>query len=225
MKTFTRSGNKRLAATVGLILALGLGSFLCIGCASNKPTRPSGFLRDYSGLEPLPEDQSMLYYEKANVNWKKYTKLMIDPVVVYQAPGEKKKPVKPDELKKLAEYFHDEAVGAVKDAYPVVGKPGPDVLRIRAAITDLDSANPWLNVVAAAAVLLPVDMGGAAMEAEFMDSVTGERLAAVVDRKGGSPMDVAGFTGSYSEWSHAKGAFRAWAQQLRGALDEAHGRQ
>ncbi len=219
-----RIANRRLVIVAGLIFALGLCSLLFISCASNNPTRPSGFLRDYSGMYPLPDDPSMLYYERPNVNWKKYTRLMIDPVVIYQPQGAKKKPVKPEELKKLTEQFRNDAIEAVKDAYPVVDRPGPDVMRIRTAITDLVSANPWLNLAATAAVLVPVDMGGAAMEAEFIDSLTGERLAAVVDRKGGSPLDLVGFTGAYSEWGHARAAFKAWAQLLRQALDEAHGK-
>lgn len=223
MKTLTRITNHRLVVTAGLIFALGLCSPLGVGCASNKPTKPSGFLKDYSGMNPVPEDPSMLYGEKPNVNWKKYTRLMIDPVVVYRAP-KAKKAAKPEELQKLADYFRNEAITTLKDAYPVVDKPAPDVMRIRAAITDLDSANPWLNLAATAAIMLPVDMGGAAMEAEFLDSVTNERLCAVVDRKEGSPLSLTEFTGAYTEWGHAKGAFKAWIKLLKESLDEVHGR-
>jgi hypothetical protein len=225
MTAFCRIGNKRPAVEAGLILSFILGVFLFTACASNKPAKPSGFLKDYSGFKPIPEDPSMLYYERPNVDWKKYTKLMIDPVTVYYGRASKVQPIKPEELKKLADYFRSEAIEAVKDAYPVVDKPGPDVLRIRAAITDLKSANPWMNLAATAAVFMPVDMGGAAMEAEFIDSQTGERLAGVVDRKGGSPINLGDFTGAYTEWGHAKSAFKEWAKLLRDALDEAHGRK
>lgn len=224
MNTLPIIANHRLAVTVGLIFTLGLCSPLGVGCASNKPTKPSGFLKDYSGMNPLPEDPSMLYGEKPNVNWKKYTRLMIDPVVVYRAP-KAKEAAKPEELQKLADYFRNEAITALKDAYPVVDKPAPDVMRIRAAITDLGSVNPWLNLAATAAIMMPVDTGGAAMEAEFMDSMTGERLAAVVDRKGGSPLSLGGFMGSYGQWDHAKGAFKEWIKLLRESLDEVHGRK
>ena len=73
----------------------------------------------------------------------------------------------------------------VQDTCPVVDKPGPDVLRVRAAITDIIPANPLINATAILAVGLPVDMGGAAMEAEFLDSMTNEPLGSVVDKRWG----------------------------------------
>ncbi|HLA37237.1 MAG TPA: hypothetical protein VJZ02_02100, partial [Candidatus Brocadiales bacterium] len=63
MKTLTKIVNQRLAVIAGLIFALGLCSPLGVGCASNKPPKLSGFLGDYSGLKPLPDDPSMLYWE------------------------------------------------------------------------------------------------------------------------------------------------------------------
>lgn len=109
-------------------------------------------------------------------------------------------------------------------AYPVVYQPGVGVLRIRAAITDIIPANPLLNIVTTAAVFIPLDMGGAAMEAEFLDSVSNERLAAIVDRKQGSPLSPLDIIGGFTKWGHAKGAFDKWAKELREALDEAHGK-
>ena len=186
MKTLTKIVNQRLAVIAGLIFALGLCSPLGVGCASNKPPKLSGFLGDYSGLKPLPDDPSMLYWERSGVNWKKYTKLMIDPVAVRLAPGAKKYDIPPQDLQKLAEMFRTEAVAAVRDAYPVVDQPGPDVMRIRAAITDANPSDALMNIVSAAAIFMPIDMGGASMETEFLDSMTGERLAAAVDKKSGS---------------------------------------
>lgn len=224
MKTSAKITSKRLAVTAGIILALGLCSLLDAGCASNKPPKLSGFLKDYSGLKPLPDDPSMLYWERRGVNWKKYTKLTIDPVAVHLAPGARKYEIPPQDLQKLAEMFRTEAVAAVRDAYPIVNQPGPDVLRIRAAITDANPSDALMNVVSAAAIFMPIDMGGASMETEFMDSMTGERLAAVVDKKTGSmgnPVDM----GAYSKWGHAKKAFEQWAKELRDNLDDAHGKK
>ena len=224
MKTLTKIVNQRLAVIAGLIFALGLCSPLGVGCASNKPPKLSGFLGDYSGLKPLPDDPSMLYWERSGVNWKKYTKLMIDPVAVRLAPGAKKYDIPPQDLQKLAEMFRTEAVAAVRDAYPVVDQPGPDVMRIRAAITDANPSDALMNVVSAAAIFMPIDMGGASMETEFLDSMTGERLAAAVDKKSGSmanPIDM----GAYTKWGHAKKAFQQWAKELRDNMDEIHGKK
>jgi hypothetical protein len=48
------------------------------------------------------------------------------------------------------------------------------------------------------------------------NSVTGERLAAMVDRKAGTPIQLAG---AFKRLGHAKAAFEAWAKELKTALD------
>jgi len=59
-------------------------------------------------------------------------------------------------------------------------------------------------------------LGAFAIEVEFLDSQTGERLAAGVDQKLGTPFDgVSGFT----RLGHARAAFGEWAHELRVALE------
>ncbi|MFH1241761.1 MAG: DUF3313 domain-containing protein [Pseudomonadota bacterium] len=198
------------------VLVMALGLLLLTACATTTPPQ-SGFLRDYSKLKPDPEDESLLWYEEPNVDWKRYKKLMIDQVVVFYHPEAKNRQIEPDVLKELTDYFRNVVIEKVQDAYPVVDKPGPDVLRIRAAITDLVPANPFVNVVTTAGVGVPVDMGGAAMEAEFLDSITNEPLGAVVDMKKGTPVDINMLKG-FTTWGYAKGAFREWAELLRESL-------
>jgi len=188
------------------------------GCASTPPG--SGFLKDYSQLQADPNDESLKWWEKKGVDWKRYKKLMIDPVVVYYNPKAKNRQIEPDVLAELTNYFRTAVIEEVQDKYPVVDRPGPDVLRIKAAITDLVPANPFVNIVSTAAVCIPVDMGGASMEAMFIDSTTNELLGAVVDSKKGIPVDPSGFT----FWGHAKGAFRDWAELLRESLDYEQGK-
>ena len=195
---------------------------LLSACATAPPH--SGFLHDYSNLQPDPEDESLLWWEKKNVNWKSYNRLMIDPVVIYLHPDAKNRQIDPAVLKELTDYFRNTVILEVQDAYPVVDKPGPDVLRIRAAITDIIPANPLINTTMILAVGLPVDMGGAAMEAEFLDSMTDKPLGSVVDKKVGLPVDPSDYIQGFTRWGHAKMALDAWAELLREALDEAHGR-
>ncbi len=192
------------------------------GCANAPPQ--SGFLQDYAALHQDPEDKSLFWYEIPNVNWKKYPKLMIDPVVVYLHPEAKNRQIDPEALSELTEYFRNAVIEEVQDVYPVVDKPGPDVLRIRAAITDIIPANPLINTTMVLAVGLPVDMGGASMEAEFLDATTHKPLGAVVDKKVGIPVNPEDYLVGFTTWGHAKTACDAWAELLRESLDEVHGR-
>lgn len=194
-----------------------ISMFLGLACATAPPG--SGFLKDYSKLHADPDDESLLWYEEGGVDWHRYKKVMIDPVVVYFHKDAENKQIKPDVLKELTDYFRTVAIEEVQEVCPVVEEPGPDVLRIRAAITDLIPANPFVNVVSTAGVGLPVDMGGASMEAEFLDSMTNKPLGAVIDMQKGTPVDINMLKG-FTTWGYAKGAFRDWADLLRESLEE-----
>jgi hypothetical protein len=106
-------------------------------------------------------------------------------------------------------------VAELADSHPVTNESGPDVLRVRAAITDVVPAKPALKVATTLVAFVPLDLGGAAIEAEFIDSLSGERLAAMVERKKGSPTDL---KGGYTELGHANIALREWAVELKQAL-------
>lgn len=205
----------RRRLTAGQFFLVFSGLFLIMGCSTMK-TPKSGFLQDYSEFQVDPKDKSLLWYEKEGTDWKRFGKLMIDPVVVYLHPQARNRAIQPEELEKLTRYFRETVIDEVEDEYPVVDTAGSDVLRIRAAITDVIPVKPVTNVLAAAIIGIPLDMGGAAIEAEFLDSETGERLGAVVDMKLGTPLDISGFT----SLGHARSAFRQWAKELKRALAE-----
>lgn len=190
---------------------------LLSGCATTPPQ--SGFLKDYSILKQDPDDKSLLWWEKEGINRHQYKKLMIDPVVIYLHPEAKNRQIEPDVMKELADYFRNTVIEEVQGSFPVVEKPGRDVLRIRAAITDLIPANPVINAAAIVGVGLPIDMGGAAMEAEFLDSMTGELLGAVVDKKLGMPVHPVDYVAGFTTWGHAKSALDAWAALLLESLE------
>lgn len=186
------------------------------GCATTMPPTQSGFLGNYDGFEQDPNDDSLLWWEQDGFNWKDYKKVMLDPVVIYYHSEAQGREIFPDELSMLTDTFRQAVITELGDDYPVVEEPGPDVLRIRCAITDIIPTKAALNVVTSLVAFVPVDMGGAAIEVEYLDSSTGERLAAGVDQKLGMPID--GMTG-FTRLGHAKAAFRDWAKELRVALE------
>ncbi len=203
-------------------IIIAITFILPLGCQSTKSVTTSGFLGDYSQLETSETNKNIMEYEKPGVNWKQYKRLMVDPIVVDYHPSTKSRRVKPAELVKLTDFFHEKIVKAVDDAYPVTNTPAPDVLRIRVCITDIDPTNTSVNVATSVVAFVPLDMGGAGMEAEFIDSVTKERLFAAMEQRKGVPVNV---MEGMSKFSHAKGAFKYWAKELRKQLDEVNGVQ
>ena len=99
-------------------------------------------------------------------------------------------------------------------------KPGPDVARMRMAITDLEPSKPAQGamttvVPAGLAVSLVkkgatgeyMGIGSASCEVEFLDSLTNERVAVGIDEYPGGKLDI-------GELSPAKAAFKYWADRL-----------
>jgi hypothetical protein len=130
-------------------------------------------------------------------------------------------------MKELADEFHKAMVEAFGDAYPMVDKPAPDVMRIKVAITELEPNNP---VVSGVTTIVPVGLavsfvkkgvtgehtgvGETGMEFDLLDSETNERLAAAVDLHPGGKLK------GVSKWGAAHEAFEFWAQRLRTRLDQ-----
>ena len=219
---------KQALGWLGLLVA---GALLA-GCAASGMTdvKKTGFLGDYSLLTPGGDDRAALLYIKKDVDYKPYNKVMFERVVVVFADNAKYREIDPAMLKELTDYYQNALFNAVKDGYEVVDQPGPGVLRVRAAITDVVPSKPAANTLS---TIVPVGIvaagatkavsgdnlgtGEASTEVEILDAVTGERLAAAVDRRqGGKAM----FRG---KWEDTKEAFDTWAKRFRQRLDETRG--
>jgi hypothetical protein len=114
----------------------------------------------------------------------------------------------------------------MEDAFPLVQEPGPLVLRMRTALIGVD-VGPAIqdgNTGAGGGLQHAVDIGKVGVEMELLDSVTGEQIAAVVDRQ---PLGSGAMIGSVrfsrdEKFQAAKEAFDGWAARLRAFLDSAH---
>ena len=194
--------------------------FLLIGfSACAKPTK-TGFLDDYSQLSPSPHAQGAYSYFNPNPSNSlgQYSKFIIEPIYAFLTPEERQE-ISDTELRELIEYFHTQIVLAIGDEYAIVQKPAPGVARVRIAITDIDDAEPILNIHPAM-ILSGIGLGGACMEGEVLDSETGERIAAVIDCQKGR-RGLAGL----KKYEQSKHVLKEWAERLRARLDEAHGKQ
>ncbi|WDN88060.1 hypothetical protein BuS5_01028 [Desulfosarcina sp. BuS5] len=212
-----------------LTAAIGLAGCMAGGM---KDVEHSGFLKDYGQLEPGEDDRAVLTYFKPGVDFKSYTKLMFERVVVFLNPTAESRETDPTILKELADFYQNALLEAVKDGYEVVDQPGPDVLWVRVAITDVDPSNPIGNtlssiipvgIVAAGAVKMVsgenLGTGEAATEIEVLDSMTKERLVAAVDRRQGGKFLLRG------KWTDTKQSLEYWAKRFRERLDELRGLQ
>ncbi|MGE5301352.1 MAG: DUF3313 domain-containing protein [Acidobacteriota bacterium] len=225
---------------------------LLIGCAATngKTTKDegqkyTGFLSDYSQLEPEAEGSKAMRYRNPQADMKKYKKFLIERIVVWLKGDSEYKGIDPDAFKAMTDYFHNALVREMGSEYPVVTEPGPDVLRVRIAITDLVPTKPAMSLVvlavpfASVADLVagaaskggagsPPYLGHAAIEAEGIDSETLQPVFSYVEERRGKKYDAEDPAGSYfkgfSEWGHVQKAFDYWAKKFRARLDEIHGK-
>jgi hypothetical protein len=208
----TRMGARGLV--LGAVLAVGL-----TGCGLEA--KRSGFLSDYSQLQPNPKYEGTLVYWNAQKPLKAYDRFIVEPVVVHFAPDSKGGGIDPNTLNELAAYFHDQTVkGLTKSGYQVVKDPGPGVLRVRAAITQIDKTVPVANIHPAMK-MTGLGLGGASMEAEGTDSQSNDRVFAVTDSRKGSRLDI---TGGLQWYGNAKSVMEEWAERFVARVDEAHGK-
>jgi hypothetical protein len=183
-----------------------LGPILLL-LAACQSTSPSGFLADYRKLRPNPAAKNQLTWFKPGIDLREYDQLMIDPVEVHLNPDSEAGAIGEATLQKAADAFRDIMIETIEPYYTVVTEPGPHVLRVRAALTDVQPAGR------------DVQVGTAALEAELLDPDTGARLAAVVDRisSGGSGARPP------KEWRSVEGAYREWARRLLEFMDSHRG--
>jgi len=197
----------------------------------------SGFLGDYSGLAPDPKNGDLLLYEKDRDAMKKYNKFIFDPITIYLLPEARDRGIDADDLERLAQYFHDAVTDELKKSgrYEIVTTPGPDVLELNVAITNVEPTGGKKNAAlkggaaAVSAGTVPgiglavprLSVGRVSIEGEMVDSTSGERQVAFVTGKGGRRW-FSGLSG-FKKWADIEAAFRTWAKNFRQRLDEAHG--
>jgi predicted small secreted protein len=209
-----------------IIVAVFVSGMMTASAGFGDDVKYSGFLGSYRHLKPGPEGGVEKRYIKEGVDFSKYNKLMLDGVVFYLADDAQYKGINAEEVKELSDTFNKAVVDAIGKDYPLVSEPGPDVLRIRVAITNLEPADPGKSVLT---TVTPIGLGlsllkkGATgsypgvgktgMEAELLDSLTNEQVGAAVDRKGGSKLS------GTTRWGSAKEAFEFWAGRLKVFMD------
>jgi len=187
----------------------------------------SGFLNGYyDRLQPGPEDGAKMRWVKPGVDFGQYNKFMVDGVVFFFADDSEYKGVDPQVMKDLADSFNQEIVTALQKHYTIVTEPGPEVMRLRIAITGFKQSRPGISAVTS---IVPVGLavsavkkgasgswsGSGATSAELMalDSETSDVIAVAADER------TAGFSERFSKWGSAEEAFKFWAGKIAGFMD------
>lgn len=181
------------------VVLLVAASLLMTGCFAGKrasSAKFSGWMTkdEYKLLKQNKGKDKPLYgYVKPDVNFAWYTKMLLDPVVVYRP---EKGGVPPEDAQKAANNFYSLLVKTLSKDYEMVTEPGPQTLRVQVAFTSVSEGSGTMQAITS---IIPIGIGAsyvtdwvtgkpafsgeASIEGKMSDARTGELLGAVVDRR------------------------------------------
>ena len=219
-----RSARKyvKALALVGLIAV----PLITTGCTATRGRRgapeESGFLRDYSQLQENPDYPAARVYVRPGVQWARYNSVQIDSVGLWGDATEK---ISAEDQQMLTDMLYKSLQEDLSKYFMIVNQAGPNTLRLRVALTQVQSAKPVLRTVTTVVPQLRVlgsivglaadtatTVGSATVEMEVLDSVTNERLAAAVDDRAGTKVLFA--KRAYTSWGDVDAACRYWSDRI-----------
>lgn len=184
------------------------------GCAAPvKEQDRTGFISDYSRLEKA-SDTLYLYLGPKVASYSQYR--IVGPEILFDPKAGQTDKFTDEEIEELTQYFRDHLIKALteNDGFTVVEEAGEGVATIRLAVTALDASLGLLNI-AVTTKITGAGLGGAAMEGEMIDSLTGEQLGAWIRWGSGSRVTRAGFT----RLGDAKLQIDRWTKDMRQRID------
>jgi hypothetical protein len=214
-----RMTGKNLGLSLALMMLLP-----SLALSQGKPGS-TGFLSDYSKLLVISGDKysDMRYIApEAFRKLAKFDSVMIDQPEIFISPDSKYRGMKPDEVKALADAIHEAVAGELDESYKIVTAPGPSVLRVRVALTDVMLKKGGIDADAGAARNIVVDdlvrkmsLTGMTIEAEVLDSVSNEQLVAGISYRGADKSEP-------GTWADLKAIIGQQSRRLACRLDNAH---
>ena len=210
-----------------LFLALFLAA---IGSVLAQISQDSDFLSDYSQLQESSNETMDYTYLAAGApdRMATYAAIMIDQPEIFVSPDSDYKGMKPDDMKELADAFRSALAESLGEDYLVVDQPGPNVLYLRFALSNvllkkqrrrLLSYTPIglvTNAVRSAITDITdkIDLKGLTIEMEVLDSTSEEQLAALSETRSQTEEEP-------TSWAEVEALIDVYGQRVRCRLDNA----
>lgn len=191
---------------------------------------------EWDGLVRRPGTRIDNVFVKPGADISAFTSVLIDPVEVSfasnwdpnrtrRAPGSRLNANDVAAIQSgLATQFRERfTADLTSGGFTVVDKPGPDTLRVSAAIVNLYVTAPD-TMTAGRSRTYTANSGQMTLVAELRDSETGEILARAVDTQRGRSTGNLSFTNNVTNTADARRAIGVWATALLQGLNEIYGR-
>ena len=204
-----------LPCLILLLLALSFS-----GCSTASVGTPSGFLRDYAGL------QDGTYFKQEympnGTSFSGYKAIKVAPVNLSYLDNQSS--CDTGELEDLARQFREDVEAQLqKRGFKVTSDPSGHTLVISLALTNIETPDRLFNVgMTAASVMSPVPLpfdkdGKTALEGKITEGTTGQLLMefAEVRSGAGDQRSLKTMTvGKYQKFTNTQAVFAGWAQTL-----------
>ena len=198
-----------------------------------------GFLTDYANLEDNPGGLVGRVYVKPGAldALVAYDAVMIDQPEVFMSSESKYSGAKPDHMKQLSDTLRQSMIERMEaGGYNTVDEPGPGVLYMRWAITDLYLKKKKKNFLAYTPIGMVVhttsqlairdlwkkiDIVELNLEVEFLDAQNGEILAAAIMERGHRKDKKSKQKQELVSWEDLDAVMRTFGERVRCNLDNA----
>lgn len=204
---------KNIAQATALLAAMALA-----GCASHEPVRYAGLSSSARLTANTDDNKDRIPYKyAAPVDWKKYDRIQIEPVSLYQGADGQFDDMDPADRKKLADYMqnkfyevlHSRFITTTGVSAEIPAKPGTLRLRLTltgadttpqvvGTVTKFDLAGGPYNIVQSIRGGRGMMSGSVNYAVEIHDAVTGELLLAYVTEQYPNAMNISATIGSLS---------------------------
>jgi len=185
----------------------------------------SGFMSDYSQLEKVTDGSADYRYiaPGAEDRLAQYDAVMIDQPEIFIANDSPYRGVKPKHLDALADALRAKIAAAMSNDYYIVDRPGENVLYVSVAATNLKLKKKKKSLLgytpagmvsgavigaATSNIAKKASLQDVVIEFEAFDSVTNERLVAIIDSRGNAKEDP-------TSWEELEMVFAAYGELMR----------
>lgn len=205
-----------------LVLLVVASSSMAMAARELKTKDFSGWMENYDSLTYNEERNAFLFFNEARRGT--YNKVILEEVVIYSKDGESDTEI----AGKATSYLSRGLTELLKSKGVAASEPGPGVLRLKLAITGAEKSAEDLkayNFVPVAAVFRGAQAAtgnvstyiDTMFEAEMVDSVSGDRVAAIV-AKGIEETEKR--TGDELSFDDVKPTLDKWLAQYSQTLDK-----
>jgi len=189
-----------VAVAAMLVLVAGCASHPAASSAPNAQPAPV-FLAHVESLRPSPDHADRWYDLSRRLG--NYGAFIVEKPEIMPDRAMRGAALTTEQREMLASSYQDEMRQALSTIYSVTDSPGPGVARIRSAITAVARS---VNKATGAR-----QDGGANREMEIVDSVSGERLAAVIELDIGQDEHAPGTDRPFHD---ARATFTHWSARF-----------